>query len=186
MAKKDLRWRKTENALMRAFEQCAMAAPVDRIAISALSECAEINKTTFYLHYRDIYDLARAYTDFYASEMASQMDYLAQIIDSPSEFVGSLFRDLGNRKEALRMLAQNGLIGQFFFKLTDTVVELSFEASDSSRTGSDRERATAATTFLVGGLTAVLARYPDSASAQETAAEILELLQANSYRPPVL
>ena len=170
---------------MRAFEQCAKKAPVDRITVSALSECAEINKTTFYLHYRDMYDLARSFANFYAGEMVSRMDYLGQFVGSPSEFVNSLFRDFGNRKEVLRMLAQNGLIGQFFFKLTDSVVELSFETPDSSGAESDRERATAAATFLVGGLMAVLARYPESPSAQETATEILELLQANAYHPPL-
>ena len=54
----DLRERKTKRSIKNAFLQLRAQRPLDRITIKELAESAEISKGTFYLHYRDIYDLS--------------------------------------------------------------------------------------------------------------------------------
>ena len=54
----DLRERKTKRAIRDAFLQLRAKKPLERITIKELSELAEISKATFYLHYKDIYDLS--------------------------------------------------------------------------------------------------------------------------------
>lgn len=54
----DRRIRKTEQALQNAFIQMIMEQDLKQISVLELCARADINKSTFYLHYRDIYDLA--------------------------------------------------------------------------------------------------------------------------------
>lgn len=54
----DLREKKTERSIKNAFLQLRSHKPLERITVKELTALAEISKATFYLHYRDIYDLS--------------------------------------------------------------------------------------------------------------------------------
>ena len=54
----DRRIRKTEHALQNAFAQIIQTKELPQITVKELCELADVNKSTFYLHYHDIYDLA--------------------------------------------------------------------------------------------------------------------------------
>ncbi len=54
----DLRDKKTKRSIKNAFLQLRAQKSLERITIKELSELAEISKSTFYLHYKDIYDLS--------------------------------------------------------------------------------------------------------------------------------
>ena len=54
----DRRIRKTEQAVQAAFAKLLSEKSVEDITVKKLCETADINKSTFYLHYRDIYDCA--------------------------------------------------------------------------------------------------------------------------------
>ena len=54
----DLRTEKTRRAIINAFIKLRSKKPTEKITIKELAENAQINKATFYLHYRDIYDLS--------------------------------------------------------------------------------------------------------------------------------
>lgn len=54
----DLREKKTKRSIKNSFLQLRAQKPLERITIKELAELAEISKATFYLHYKDIYDLS--------------------------------------------------------------------------------------------------------------------------------
>ena len=54
----DLREKKTKRNIYNAFLQLRSKKALERITVKELCELAEISKATFYLHYRDIYDLS--------------------------------------------------------------------------------------------------------------------------------
>lgn len=54
----DLREKKTKRSIKNAFLQLRAQKPLERITVKELVQLAEISKGTFYLHYRDIYDLS--------------------------------------------------------------------------------------------------------------------------------
>ncbi len=54
----DKREIKTKRSIINAFLQLRHQKPLERITIKELAELAEISKATFYLHYKDIYDLS--------------------------------------------------------------------------------------------------------------------------------
>ncbi len=54
----DIREKKTVRNITNAFLDIRTNKPLERITVKELCERAEISKATFYLHYRDIYDLS--------------------------------------------------------------------------------------------------------------------------------
>lgn len=54
----DRRIRKTQQSLQNAFADLIQEKELSQITVKELCEHADINKSTFYLHYHDIYDLA--------------------------------------------------------------------------------------------------------------------------------
>lgn len=55
--KNDRRIRRTRAAIQSAFLKLIYEKDINKITIKELCERADINKSTFYLHYQDIYDL---------------------------------------------------------------------------------------------------------------------------------
>ena len=53
----DLRVKRTKTNIINAFLRLCAKKPPERITVKELADLAEINKATFYLHYKDIYDL---------------------------------------------------------------------------------------------------------------------------------
>lgn len=54
----DLREKKTKRNIRNTFIELRSGKPLERITVKELAELAEISKATFYLHYKDIYDLS--------------------------------------------------------------------------------------------------------------------------------
>ncbi len=59
----DRRVRKTKKLMTDALAQLLMEKPLSAISVREIAELADINRGTFYLHYRDIYDMARQLQD---------------------------------------------------------------------------------------------------------------------------
>lgn len=54
----DLRVKRTTKSIKDAFFELRKKKRLEKISVKELSELAMINKATFYLHYRDIYELS--------------------------------------------------------------------------------------------------------------------------------
>lgn len=57
MPDKDRRIRKTKQVLRQSFTSLLAEKPLEDITVKELTERADINRGTFYCHYKDIYDL---------------------------------------------------------------------------------------------------------------------------------
>lgn len=53
----DLREKKTRRSIRNAFYAMRAQKPLERITVRELAQQAEISKSAFYLHYRNLYDL---------------------------------------------------------------------------------------------------------------------------------
>lgn len=61
--KNDRRVRRTRTAIHSAFLKLIFEKDMNKITIKELCERADINKSTFYLHYQDIYDLEEQFKE---------------------------------------------------------------------------------------------------------------------------
>lgn len=69
----DLRVKKTLINIKKAFFDIKKRKPLDKISVKELSEKAMINKATFYLHYKDIYDLSEKVEKDLIDEMMTEI-----------------------------------------------------------------------------------------------------------------
>ena len=72
----DIRIEKTKQSIINAFIEIRSRKEVERITVKELCEKARINKSTFYAHYKDIYDLSdQLETELVDSIMVSYLLY---------------------------------------------------------------------------------------------------------------
>lgn len=86
----DLRTKKTLNNINNAFIELRSKKPLCKITVKELCEKAMISKPTFYLHYKDIYDLSDTLENEIINSIISSTDFLE---DFPYNFTQK-YRDL--------------------------------------------------------------------------------------------
>lgn len=74
----DRRIKNTKNAISTAFVRLLGEKPVQKITVSLLCSRAEVNRSTFYLHYRDVYELM----DVLKGDLLEQIDRLCADLSS--------------------------------------------------------------------------------------------------------
>ncbi|MGN0478819.1 MAG: TetR/AcrR family transcriptional regulator [Hominenteromicrobium sp.] len=94
----DLRQKKTLRAIRNAFFQLHARKPLEKITIKELSELAEISKATFYLHYRDIYDLLEQLQKEIVGAIFDRIDHPEWVVTAPADFSRELFMAFQSQK----------------------------------------------------------------------------------------
>lgn len=75
MSNVDLRVKKTLKNIQDNFFDLLEEKPLKKITIKELAESSNINKGTFYLHYRDIYDLYEFIVDQFLEETIDKLNF---------------------------------------------------------------------------------------------------------------
>ena len=65
---------KTKHGIFNAFIELRSMKPLERICVKELCDNANINKSTFYAHYRDIYDLSDKIENEITTQIMSEID----------------------------------------------------------------------------------------------------------------
>jgi AcrR family transcriptional regulator len=105
----DRRVRKTKQQLRSSLSKLLKDKAINKITISEISELSDINRGTFYLHYRDMYDLL----DQIEKEMLDELQetikpHLSRPI-TPKEILTDVFAFLArNADMALPLIGQYG------------------------------------------------------------------------------
>ena len=82
---------KTKKHICDAFMRLREKKPVEKISVTELCSLAGINKSTFYAHYRDIYDLSDKIETQIVMEIVSSIENPQNIFDNPNKFTKDLF-----------------------------------------------------------------------------------------------
>ena len=82
----DIRIKKTKKAIADAFLTIASQKPIEKITVTDIVKEAQINKSTFYAHYHDIYDLMDVLRNEAIEMVVSNMHYLSNLFDDPRLF----------------------------------------------------------------------------------------------------
>ena len=88
----DLRIQKTRQNIFQAFIELREKYPLEKITVKELTERAQISKQTFYLHYRDMYDLSERIEQSMIQEMLKELPYPENILTHTGECPDCLFR----------------------------------------------------------------------------------------------
>ncbi len=87
----DLREKKTKRSIQNAFLQLRAHKPLERITVKELAELAEISKGTFYLHYKDIYDLSEQLQNGVIEKILDTITRPELILSAPAQFTKELY-----------------------------------------------------------------------------------------------
>lgn len=90
----DLRIQKTRRAIKTAFLSLLSGKNLEQITVKELCQTAEISKGTFYLHYRDLFDLSDQL-------QRDAIRKILSLIDEPMDALDNLDRFMRKLKEAL-------------------------------------------------------------------------------------
>lgn len=110
MNENDRRTRRTQKLIRDNFIDLMKQKPINEITIQEITDKADINRRTFYLHFTDIYDLLSKTEDYV-------MDHFAQMLQefevpSDNEIVGTQFfrtvmAYIGENQKMIGVLCQN-------------------------------------------------------------------------------
>lgn len=101
----DLRQKKTIRSIQRAFLELRAKKPLEKIRVRELAEQAEISTATFYLHYKDIYDLSGQMQRKLVEEIIAGLQLPADaILRDPVRFAHAILRACQEQQEKIAVL----------------------------------------------------------------------------------
>lgn len=89
----DIRIKKTKASIYNAFVSFREKKDLERITIKELTEAAQISKQTFYLHYRDIYDLSEQIEKELVDELLGSITYKSDYLENICSITIQLFNN---------------------------------------------------------------------------------------------
>ena len=118
----DIRIEKTKTAIHNTFLELRSRKPLEKITIKELCEKAQINKSTFYSHYKDIYDLS----DQLETEVVTSV---IETIPNPANCLEeNLFLGYLSRDSIIRILFSGTRAGELVRKVEYQLKKILFEA----------------------------------------------------------
>lgn len=148
----DRRLRKTETAIQNAFVKLILADGYEALKISDLIQEADINKSTFYLHYNSLLGVSYALEDQLVSDLLECWNSSSGALEERLDLLLSAISK--DKKKYLTVIAVSD--GHFFKKL-----ESSFKNFFSPLLGlkSDKETSTYEFSFLFGGVYGAIRKW---------------------------
>lgn len=165
--KSDLRYNRTERLLKAAFMEQLLVKSVEKITIKELTDRAEINRTTFYRHYEDIYDLLEAIEDEILGEILGMMqDFHPNREDEVTLKYFNCFCQFIYENRLIYQVLTTQQETKFIHKVLDIVGRYqegrrNNEKNSSHQKGScqDKEYMDFAITYAIGGVIGILHKW---------------------------
>lgn len=123
----DIRIVKTERAVKNAFLKLRSKKELEKITVKELCQEAQINKSTFYSHYKDIYDLSDAIEEEIVDSIIKSIMNPEYILEKPAEFAKQLFFACFAQNTMIQVLFSGKQRNHLAERLTQGVKELIFE-----------------------------------------------------------
>lgn len=168
----DRRVRKTKKAIQDVFFELIKEKKLNEITIKELCAKADINKSTFYLHYRDIYDLADSIQRNLIQDVCAIIDeypYDEAIRKAPEmwkRISDTHFKDYNNLGMLMRKPGMQAFVQEFEHAVIDTIMK-KFIANGMKENSEEFFRHHLYVTFVINGYVGVLKEF--DASEMETA-----------------
>ena len=119
--KEDKRVRKTKRALRLGLAELLAEKSIQNITVKELSDRVEINRSTFYANFTDIYDLYHKTEDIVIQEISDI--FLENYASNPQAFFEILFKYVYDNKQICSMFFGRNVSPSFFSRLTNLLKE---------------------------------------------------------------
>lgn len=129
----DLRTVKTKRNIKNAFIELRTKKPLERISVKELSEIAEISKATFYLHYRDIYDLSDQLQKEVIRDILNNLEQPELFLKDTTAFTRELFHAFYARQTLINILFSGSQSSVLPLSIEEELMEYIFHLMPSAR-----------------------------------------------------
>ena len=107
----DIRVRRTKKLLRKGVAEIGKTKSVNKITVKELTDLVEINRGTFYLHYKDVYDLVDSIEDELCEEFDQKVLTVTpdDILHRPVDVLETYFEYFRTHKDIINVLmGENG------------------------------------------------------------------------------
>ncbi len=154
----DRRVRRTKKLLKESLATLLLEKKLNDITVKEIVELADINRGTFYLHYRDVYDMLSKIENEILDEMEdiSKRFLNASFMDSPGPYIAEMFQYVADNQALCKMLL--GPYGDIAFveKLKKLIEEKCFNSLMEACPESELQHYQYFTTYAVSGCIGLL------------------------------
>lgn len=120
----DRRIRKTKSQLKSGLAQLMLEKSINEISVKELVETVDINRSTFYLHYSDIYNLLEEVENELLAEITHIIEtHPMGVKDNTFTFMEDIYLVLEKNKEICRALMGDSGDANFIFKMKEIIKE---------------------------------------------------------------
>ncbi len=138
----DLRIVKTEKVIREAFMKLRAEQPLEKIKVKDICDAALINKSTFYKHYLDVFDLSDKLENEFIEHLIEIQGW-ETVFENPEKLLGSVDESVKQDEQEWFVLFKDRIY-VFWRKLSSEIVQHYKEEGNDSYAG--------ALLFIMGGL----------------------------------
>ena len=120
----DLRIVKTKKAIINAFLALRAKRPLEKITVKELCEMAMVNKSTFYSHYGDIYELSDTLENEVVLSVIQSMDHSEYIWENTGEFTRQLVLGYLSQDHLIQILFSDSRSSLFVSKIEQSIKKM--------------------------------------------------------------
>ena len=176
LKKEDRRVRRTKKLLTQALTELLQKKQINEITVKELTDLADMNRGTFYMYYRDIFDMLEKIED----ELFQKLDVIAQTHEhgDPTQQVKpillDLFRFIEENQEMCRVLLSPNGDMNFLHRLYEAIRERSLEIWKDQMGSLDEKEFDYRYSFVIFGCAGMIRAWVNR-SCQETDMQMAEL-----------
>ena len=176
LKKEDRRVRRTKKLLTQALTELLQKKQVNEITVKELTDLADMNRGTFYMYYKDIFDMLEKIED----ELFQKLDVIAQSHEhgDPTQQVKpillDLFRFIEENQEMCRVLLSPNGDMNFLHRLYEAIRERSLEIWKDQMGSLGEEEFDYRYSFVIFGCAGMIRAWVNR-SCQETDMQMAEL-----------
>ncbi len=174
--KEDRRVRRTKKLLTQALTQLLQEKQISEITVRELTELADMNRGTFYLYYRDMFDMLEKIEDgmFEALNQIISLHEHDDVSQQTRPILLDLFRFIEDNQEMCRVLLSPHGDMNFLHRLNEVVREKCLRVWPSIQREKDEADFDYHYSFAVFGCAGVIRAWVNR-NCQETAEKMAEL-----------
>ncbi len=164
----DRRIKKTKAAIQAAFAKLLSEMNMEDITVKRLCETADINKSTFYLHYKDIYDCADCLRDTILAEVSNvfaSYDFNG-IINNFSTILKNIMNVFEENRELYMPFLKSPSLASSACKMKHLLIEDILNRLDPNKQDNGISRCTVS--FVISGIISVLEQHDFAEMNQQT------------------
>lgn len=129
----DRRVQRSRQNIINAFLELRSKMDLEKITVTELCKKAEINKSTFYVHYHDLYDLSEQLETEIVTGILESLEQPEKAFEDTERFTRNLFMAYDSKKNMINILFSGSRSSELPKKVEASIMELLFEIKPEYR-----------------------------------------------------